>query len=119
MAFFVRSSSLDRWGAFYPSPAGVVEADVPLDAWIRLAEASALIGTAEPDVEAILIHARRGGPIDCFLVPIDACYELVARMRLHWRGFDGGEAARREIEAFFDGISTRSRPLGEHRRGAP
>ena len=75
--------------------------------------------SAEPDVEAILIHARRGGPIDCFLVPIDACYELVARVRRSWRGFDGGDQARSEISAFFDGLSARSRPLVASPRGTP
>ncbi len=30
---------------------------------------------------------------DCHLVPIDACYELAGRLRLVWRGFDGGQDA--------------------------
>ena len=29
------------------------------------------------------------------LVPIDRCYELVGALRLTWRGFDGGQEARR------------------------
>ncbi|MGR6999260.1 DUF5947 family protein [Yinghuangia aomiensis] len=29
-------------------------------------------------------------------MPVDACYELVGRMRLHWHGFDGGSVARSE-----------------------
>ena len=43
------------------------------------------------------------------LVPIDACYELVGRLRQVWRGFDGGQEARARIEAFFD-AGRRSRP---------
>ncbi len=35
-----------------------------------------------------------GDGVECFVVPIDACYELAGRMRLHWRGFDGGAEAR-------------------------
>ena len=38
--------------------------------------------------------ARTGPPADCHLVPVDACYELVGRLRRVWRGFDGGQEAR-------------------------
>ena len=31
---------------------------------------------------------------ECFLVPIDACYEFVGRLRMLWRGFDGGQEVR-------------------------
>ncbi len=30
---------------------------------------------------------------ECYIVPIDACYELVGHLRLLWRGFDGGSEA--------------------------
>ena len=65
-------------------------------------------GAAEPDVEAILI-CRTGGTIEYFLVPIDACYELVGQMRLKWRGFDGGAEARASIEAFLADVRERAR----------
>jgi hypothetical protein len=44
-------------------------------------------------------------------VPIDACYELAGRMRLTWRGFDGGSEARAGIEEFLGTVRTRARPL--------
>jgi hypothetical protein len=112
LAFVFRSSAAGRWIALYPSPAGATESELPLDAWERLAARSALVAAAEPDVEALLVHGERGSPaMECFLVPIDVAYDLVGRIRRHWRGFDGGEVVRREIAAFFDGLRERSRPL--------
>jgi hypothetical protein len=51
-----------------------------------------------------------GGSATCHLVPIDACYELIGRLRRVWRGFDGGSDARAELERFFAGVEQRSRP---------
>ena len=53
-------------------------------------------GCSRPDVEALLDPSRgpRRDEFSCHLVPIDACYELVGRLRLLWRGFDGGPEAR-------------------------
>ena len=34
--------------------------------------------------------AAADGGAECFIVPIDACYELVGHLRRLWRGFDGG-----------------------------
>jgi len=111
LAFFLHSSASGETTAFYPSPAGATECRLDLEAWGRIAAAHPLLGAAEPDVEAILI-AR--GPVDrdvigCFLVPIDACYELAGRMRLQWRGFDGGAEARQSIADFLDRVLERSR----------
>jgi hypothetical protein len=64
----------------------------------------------EPDVEALLINRRRGAAAECYLVPIDACYELTGIVRRRWKGFDGGQEAWRDIDAFFDGLRARSRP---------
>jgi hypothetical protein len=38
---------------------------------------------------------------------VDACYELVGRIRRHWTGFEGGEEAWLEIDAFFAGLPAR------------
>ena len=65
-----------------------------------------------PDVEAILISRTDAG-VEHFLVPIDACYELAGRMRLHWRGFDGGSEARQSIAGFLGQVRDRARPLGQ------
>ena len=42
-------------------------------------------------------------------MPIDACYELAGRMRLHWRGFDGGTEARQSIAEFLGQVRSRAR----------
>jgi hypothetical protein len=49
--------------------------------------------------------------VEHFLVPIDTCYELAGRMRLYWRGFDGGEQARQSITEFLDRVRSLARPL--------
>jgi Family of unknown function (DUF5947) len=117
LAFFLRSSASGDTTAFYPSPAGATECRLDLDAWGRIAADHPLVAAAAPDVEAILVSR---GPldqdgVDAFLVPIDACYELAGRMRLQWRGFDGGAEARRSIADFLDHVRERSQDLGQER----
>jgi len=98
LAFVVRR---EGWIAFYPSPAGTVEAPLSEAAAEALSSLVPLSAKVEPGVEALLIHRPRGGAnARCYLVPIDACYELVALVRRHWRGFDGGDEARAAIETF-------------------
>ena len=68
-----------------------------------------------PDVEALLIDRgdREAGdtaPL-CRLVPVDACYELIGRLRTCWAGFDGGPEARAEFARFMTMVRERSRPL--------
>jgi len=112
IAFFFFNSVLARVSAFYPSPAGATESLLPLDAWQDIADANPLLRTLEPDVEALLLYRRRDRPFESFLVPIDACYELTGHVRRHWKGFDGGADAWREIDAFFARLRARSRPAG-------
>ena len=112
LAFFFFNSTLGRTAAFYPSPAGATESELPLSAWASVEAANPAITVLAPDTEALLI--RSPGPdrdrADCHLVPIDACYELVGRLRRVWKGFDGGQESRQELAGFFDRISSRSRP---------
>jgi hypothetical protein len=112
LAFFFFNSALGRTAAFYPSPAGATESELPLNAWASVQAANPAITVLAPDTEALLI--RSPGPdrerADCHLVPIDACYELVGRLRRVWKGFDGGQESRQELAGFFDRISSRSRP---------
>jgi hypothetical protein len=108
MAFFLRLSDQPGVTAFYPSPAGATECLLNLDAWERLVAAQPMLAAAEPDVEAVLIR-RVDDEFECFLVPIDACYQLVGTVRLHWRGFDGGSEARQHIEEFFANARARAR----------
>lgn len=113
LAFFLRGSrAAAELTGFYPSPAGVTECQLDLQRWAQLVASYPLLGTPEPDVEAALISRSDSG-VEYFLVPIDACYELAGRMRLHWRGFDGGAEARESIAAFLDGVRARARPLRE------
>lgn len=114
MAFFFRNSGMGRTVAFYPSPGGATESELPLDAWRRVLAANPAIADVEPDVEALLIDRKSGA----YLVPIDVCYRLVGLVRLHWKGFDGGEEAWSGIDAFFVGLRDRAeRVVREDTRG--
>jgi hypothetical protein len=104
VAFFMVNSSLGRIVAFYPGPAGATESELPIDAW------SGLAGELRPDVEALLVRVDpTRSRQECYVVPIDACYELVGRLRKLWRGFDGGSEAHAAIDAFFDKVEERAR----------
>jgi len=112
VAFFFVNSTLDRVAAFYPGPAGATESLLSLDTWDIVVAANPQLATLAPDVEAFLVRTdERSGRVECFLVPIDACYELVGRLRQLWRGFDGGQEARQALDAFFDDVRARSRPV--------
>jgi hypothetical protein len=116
LAFLFRNSVQNRIVAFYPGPAGATESELPLAAWESVVATNPQLGQLAPDVEALLIRApghtrgRDGGEFTCHVVPIDACYELVGRLRQLWRGFDGGTEAHAAMDAFFQMVSARSRP---------
>jgi hypothetical protein len=118
LAFFFDNSVLERTVAFYPGPAGAAESELPLGAWDDILAANPQLRLVAPDVEALLVRApgRDRAGYDCHLVPVDACYELVGRLRKVWRGFDGGREAREQIEEFFAGIAARSRVAPDQRR---
>ncbi len=110
LAFLFHNSRQGRNVAFYPGPAGAAESELPLDAWQPVLDANPSLQQLAPDVEALLIRVpERGGDATCHLVPIDACYELIGRLRRVWRGFDGGSDARRELDSFFTTVRSRSR----------
>jgi hypothetical protein len=111
LAFFLRSSAANEVVGFYPSPAGATQCRLDLAAWDRLAADHPLLAALAPDVEAALI-CRTDHSVEHFVVPVDVCYELAGRMRLYWRGFDGGEQARQSIAEFLDRVRSRARPLG-------
>ena len=111
LAFLFTNSVQERVVAFYPSPAGATESELPLATWERVVAANPGVGIVRPDVEALLVRADREG-FSCHLVPIDACYELVGRMRATWRGFDGGQEARAALAEFFADVDRRSRRVG-------
>lgn len=104
LVFVLRSSAAGGPVAFYPGPAGATESLLALDAWAGLeAEHPELAGMQE-DVEAALVLA----PQECFVVPVDTCYELVGRLRQVWRGFDGGAEARRALDEFATRVRERA-----------
>jgi hypothetical protein len=114
LAFFFRPGDGARWAAFYPSPAGATESTLGLEfggAWEELARGLPLAKAVEPDVEALLVAAGGDGRCEHWLVPISSCYELVGRVKRTWRGFDGGEEARRAIDDFFARVRDRATPL--------
>ena len=112
MAFFFVNSELDKTVAFYPSPAGATESLLPLDTWADVMAANPRLSELTPDVEALIVY-RRDDRYECWLVPIDACYELVAHVRLKWKGFDGGQEAWESIDGFFANLRERSRLVRE------
>jgi len=115
MAFFFYNSALGRVVAGYPSPGGVTECELDLEAWDRLAASYPLLAGLAPDTEAIFVHQD-----EIFLIPIDMCYSLVGELRLYWQGFDGGAEARAALETFLAGLRQRAVALtpaareGEH-----
>jgi hypothetical protein len=111
VAFFFLNSELERIAAFYPGPAGATESELPLDTWTDLVAGNPKLSTMQPDVEALLVRAasdRGDREAECYIVPIDACYELVGHLRTLWRGFDGGSEANRKLDQFFAAIKARA-----------
>jgi len=114
MAFFFTNSALGRTVAFYPGPAGACESQLDLDAWNAIAGADPRVGLLADDVEALLVRVPQNDEAEnaqpqTYLVPIDTCYEFVGRLRLLWRGFDGGQEARAFIDGFFSDIQARAK----------
>lgn len=113
VAFFFTNSAIGRTVAFYPGPAGATQSELDLDAWNAISGADARVGLLADDVEALLVRVPDAefAPPQSYLVPIDACYEFVGRLRMLWRGFDGGQQARRFIDDFFSQIAARAREM--------
>lgn len=110
LVFVFHNSTMGRVAAFYPGPAGATESMLPLDAWASVVAANPDLSALRPDVEALLLRARPDdSAYDCFLVPVDSCYELIGRLRQGWRGFDGGSEARGQIEDYFAEVARRSK----------
>jgi uncharacterized protein DUF5947 len=117
VAFFFKNSDLGRTVAFYPGPAGATESELDLDAWSAISGADERVDLLADDVEALLVRVSDSADSDSaeaaepqtFLVPIDACYEFVGRLRMLWHGFDGGQQAREFIDSFFSQVAKRAR----------
>jgi hypothetical protein len=61
----------------------------------------------EADVEALLVN-RVAAKRAYYTVPIDVCFELIGLIRLHWRGFSGGDKVWEEVERFFARLDNNS-----------
>jgi len=115
LAFFFTNSILGQTVAFYPGPVGAAESELPMGAWDDVVAANPQLRVVAADVEALIVRgpSRERTGFECYLVPIDACYELVGELRRVWRGFDGGQDARDRIASFFATAAKRSRPAPE------
>jgi len=100
LAFFFYSTPQQKMNAMYPSPAGATESLLPLTAWTTLIEKNSTLTRMEADVEALLVN-RVAAKREYYIVPIDVCFELIGLIRLHWRGFSGGDKVWEEVERFF------------------
>jgi Family of unknown function (DUF5947) len=109
LAFFFRNSALDRTVAFYPGPAGATESELDLLAWNDIRSADPRVDMLADDTEAVLVRVPDDdGAPQSYLLPIDACYEFVGRLRMLWHGFDGGQQVREFIDDFFELLDQRS-----------
>lgn len=100
LAFFVHMSKAQRMVAYYPSPAGAMESSLDLADWSAIAARNPILQRFVPDVEALLVN--RLSDVPCYYrAPIDHCYRLIGTIRMHWRGFSGGDKVWHEIDAFF------------------
>lgn len=111
LAFFFKNSALGRTVAFYPGPAGATESELDLAAWNDIRAADPRVDMLADDTEALLVQWPRDGEVTAprsYLLPIDACYEFVGRLRMLWHGFDGGQQVREFIDEFFGMLDERS-----------
>jgi hypothetical protein len=100
LAFFYHDSSANRVIALYPSPGGATESLLPMASWESVTRDNPVLREMQPDVQALLVN-RLKDACEYYLAPIDVCFELVGLIRLHWRGFSGGDKVWQEIEGFF------------------
>src|SRR5207244_5552372 len=117
MVYMFRSTLANRVMAFYTSPAGAMESTLTLEGWDALVSSNPILNELEPDVEALLINRVRnmGGESyrEHYIVPIDACYELIGLIRLKWKGLSGGEEVWKVIDELVGGMRKRETPVGK------
>jgi len=120
MVFMFRNTVAERVMAYYPSPAGAMESLLSLEGWDELVSSNPILNDLAPDVEALLINRVRGMGgehyREHYIVPIDACYELVGLIRIHWKGLSGGQEVWKAIGDFFEGLRRKATPVGESQR---
>jgi hypothetical protein len=107
LAFFMRSSVSDGVVAFYPSPAGATESELPLEAWEALVARNPALEELDPDAEALIVN-RMSEPPQYVIAPIDQCYALVGLIKSRWEGISGGDVLERAVPEFFAALRARS-----------
>ena len=93
------------------------ESLLPLETWKGIVQANPILRVMQPDVEALLVnrvgHAREASAAEYYIAPIDACYQLVGLIRVHWHGLSGGEEVWREIGNFFADLRAKAECVTE------
>jgi hypothetical protein len=117
MAFIYRSTGAKPVMAYYPGPAGATESLLDLEGWQALVSSNPILDELAPDVEALLINRVKNAR-EHYIVPIDACYQLVGLIRLNWRGLGGGSEVWEAITNFFQEIQRKAQPTSASVKGA-
>jgi hypothetical protein len=100
LAFVSWSTAAQRPVARYPSPFGFTTSMPAPDAWHDVVAANPALTGMAPDVEGLLVNRMRGAR-EHWLVPVDDCFRLAARVRGLWSGFGGGDEVWEDIARFF------------------
>lgn len=90
--------------AYCPGSADASESAVALDVWREVERVVPALATMLHDVEALLVR-RTERAIEAAIVPVDAGYELIGRIRQARREPHGDDSVNREIDAFFARIA--------------
>jgi uncharacterized protein DUF5947 len=101
LAFLYFDSRSNRMVSRYPGALGLITGAPAPDAWQQVVDTNPALRDLQPDVEALLVNRSRGAS-EQWILPIDDCFRLAARVRSHWTGFGGGDRVWEEIAAFFE-----------------
>jgi Family of unknown function (DUF5947) len=110
MVYIFRSSTAGRVMAFYPSPVGATESLLNLESWEELVADNPILNDLKPDVEALLINRVKNAN-QYYIVPMDACFQLVGLIRVSWKGLGGGEQVWKSINDFFSDVRAKSQTV--------
>lgn len=92
--------------AHYPSPLGTTDWEVDRASWAGLCADHPVLGSLEPDVQALLVDTAWGAH-EHWLAPLDDCFRLVAIVRGEWKGLSGGGTVWPAVARFFDAMTER------------